>query len=129
MYIHVYTLYKHVYTLYIHVYTLYMHVYTLYIHVYTLYMHVYTLYKHVCTYIHCTNRVFKKVRLTQNKDVSIVSFVLEASVSMKNIVLISTYLFSIDDCTNLIMYFGIGGEILSTEKEAFEDFKRFPFKL
>ena len=39
-----------------------------------------------------------------------------------------TYLFSIEDCTNFRINFGIGGETLSTENDDFDDFNKFPLR-
>ena len=41
----------------------------------------------------------------------------------------SMYLFSIDDCTNFRINFLMGGDCLSTENLAFEDFTRLPLRL
>jgi hypothetical protein len=41
-------------------------------------------------------------------------------------VVISTYLFSMEDRTSFKMYSGIGGATLSTEKDSLDDFNNFP---
>ena len=41
----------------------------------------------------------------------------------------STYRFSIEDCTNFKMYFGTGGATLSIANDPLDDFKSLPSML